>query len=115
MRFPLKICPLCLMNRENKLEAQLRRVLAATNKDEHAEAVVYLQAMVYDGGPEPTLCEDYHIGMSERDGVLVIEYACACGECGFKFHHEFKIGARLVSSWTEAEQKAAAERSKNGD
>lgn len=104
----MRICPLCRINRENKLFGLLRKVVDASTKEKHLEACVYLEAAKYDGWPKKTLREDYELGINE-DGIYQASYYCYCGECGFKFGNKNRVGARLVSSWTEAQIQAKKE------
>ena len=105
----MSICPLCNARREDRLTALMLAVVRATNEDEWVTATVHLEAFKYDGWPKKTLREDYELGMGE-EGVLKVDYACGCSECGFMFHDEYKVGARLVSSWTEAQAQAMQKR-----
>ncbi len=79
------MCPKCAKAGESKREAAQRLADAAYGKVSAAEYAALLAAasQAVDEEPEPTLREDYEIGI--HAGEFRVNYRARCTACGWSF------------------------------
>lgn len=84
------ICPKCILIKEQEkkeLSAEIDAAYGRVSQQDYLDMVARGKIVT---PLEPTLREDYWIGLDEDNPVMFeVSYAANCSECGFKteFHH----------------------------
>ena len=81
------ICPQCCARAEKRREAMLKKAADSYGKISPEEYLKLREEAQKAPNVEPTLREDYEIGMDET-GFFEVAYSCACRACGFAHKHE---------------------------
>lgn len=84
------VCPQCVKNENDRIEAQIKDVQAHYGKVSEAtyRKMLYSIDSPTDSHPRD-LREDWEI-FTDEDGTLSIDYSCSCGVCGLNYRFNKK-------------------------